>query len=121
MVKEITTLQEFATFISEPSSTVIIDFWAEWCGPCMRIAPFFSELETKYPNVRFYKINTDLPDIAEVLIACNINAMPSFCLFVDGKISEKLVGASQEKLENVIKKFNPKNRDVKICTPDIMS
>lgn len=108
MVNEIKTIDDFTKAIGdETTGLVVIDFWAEWCGPCKRIAPFYSDLSKKYPNVGFYKINTDVPTVSEVLQACEISAMPSFCFFVKGKYMDKIIGANQKKLEESVVKNIP--------------
>lgn len=103
MVKEIKTLTDFAAAVGDKSTgLVVIDFWAEWCGPCKRIAPAYEELSKKYTDAAFYKINVDDKSVAEAVAACEITAMPSFCLFTAGKFIEKVIGADMLKLEDTI-------------------
>lgn len=111
MVKEITTYQEFVAILgNEKSRLVVIDFWAQWCGPCVRIGPIFIELEKKYPSVRFYKVNVDMPAISVIISTYNITAMPSFCFFLDGKFVEKIIGANVEKIEEAIRNNLPSTK-----------
>ncbi|CAL1712895.1 unnamed protein product [Somion occarium] len=65
MVQEIKNLAEFKEIISG-DKVVIIDFWAEWCGPCKQISPIFEKLSADFPNLAFYKVNVDeASDISE--------------------------------------------------------
>ena len=81
---------------------VIVDFTASWCGPCQRIAPFFAQLAEKYPDAVFVKVDVD--ENEEVAAECGISAMPTFQAFKDGKKVDELVGASNEKLEELVTK-----------------
>eukprot|EP00468_Gymnochlora_sp_CCMP2014_P010410 CAMPEP_0167761210 /NCGR_PEP_ID=MMETSP0110_2-20121227/12042_1 /TAXON_ID=629695 /ORGANISM="Gymnochlora sp., Strain CCMP2014" /LENGTH=87 /DNA_ID=CAMNT_0007647861 /DNA_START=82 /DNA_END=342 /DNA_ORIENTATION=+ len=62
---------------------VVVDFTATWCGPCQKIAPFFEELQTKYPNAVFVKVDVD--ENAETSEQCGITAMPTFQFFKKGE------------------------------------
>merc|ERR1712046_388367 len=81
---------------------VIVDFTATWCGPCQRIAPFFAELATKYPDCVFVKVDVD--ENEEVAAMCSVSAMPTFHAMKNGEKVDELVGASNEKLEALVTK-----------------
>lgn len=103
MVKEINNVQEFFHAIgNEQTGMVIIDFYADWCGPCKMIAPKFNKLAEKYPNIDFYKVNSDKKDTSEIARACEVSSLPSFCLFKGGKYITKTVGANETNIENMI-------------------
>lgn len=101
MVKQIQSTEEFKETIK--SGTVIVDFTATWCGPCKQIAPFFQELSEKYTNIKFVKVDVD--ELEDVTSEAGVSAMPSFYVYKDGEVAEKLVGASKDKLEDLVKKF----------------
>ena len=82
---------------------VIVDFYADWCGPCKNIAPKYEELSKKYPNVDFCKVNVD--ENEETSEKQAISAMPTFRVYKGAtKHVDEVVGANIEKLEELIKK-----------------
>lgn len=77
---------------------VVIDFFATWCGPCKRIAPYFEDLADKYyPVVAFLKVDVD--ESPELVDKFNINAMPTFVFLKDGVVVKKVEGADIASLE----------------------
>ena len=105
MVQEIKTVDEFKDAINTEHKLVIIDFFADWCGPCKKIAPFFESLEKKYQNISLHKINCDNANLEEICSACQISSLPSFCYFINGKCVHKMVGASEKLLEENLVQF----------------
>ena len=84
-----------ATFDEEIGSSaepVIVDFWAEWCGPCKMIAPVLDEIATEQAGkVRIAKLNVDdNPDIARRF---DVMSIPTLIIFKDGEPQKRLVGA----------------------------
>lgn len=70
---------------------VVIDFFATWCGPCKKIAPFYDELAKVYPNVAFLKVDVD--ESGEIVERFNVNAMPTFVFLKDSQIVKVIEGA----------------------------
>ena len=104
MVKEISTVNEFEESIASwhGKGLVVVDYFAQWCGPCKRISPFIATLSGKYPNVLFLKVDVDkVPQISE---ARNVKSMPTFQYFINGVMVDELIGASEPDLEAKIKK-----------------
>jgi thioredoxin len=80
---------------------VVVDYFAEWCGPCMVFAPKFKNLASEFGgNAVFMKINVDeVPDAAE---AAQISSLPTFVVYYNGAKQGQCIGAVEEKLRNTI-------------------
>ena len=77
---------------------VVIDFFANWCGPCKRVAPLFEKLAETTENVTFLKVDVD--ESAELVDSFSIHAMPTFVFLKNGKIVKKVEGADIKELES---------------------
>lgn len=81
---------EFDDFIED--GTVLIDFWAGWCMPCLMMAPVIEELSEKFDGkIKFGKIEID--ENKELAQKFNVRSIPNFVLFKDGKKQERFIGA----------------------------
>jgi len=99
MVKAVNDLNEFKEIISK-NKMVVVDFFAEWCGPCKRISPHVEKYSEEFKHITFIKVDVDAAtDVAE---AYNIQAMPTFMLFKDGAKVAEMTGADQAKLKELI-------------------
>jgi thioredoxin 1 len=103
---DVVTLQD-ATFDKEVLKSdvpVLVDFWAEWCGPCKMIAPTVDELATQYRGkVKVGKMDVDKHQ--QVPQQFGIRSIPTLLLFKGGRVVDTIVGAvSKSKLEDSLKK-----------------
>jgi len=80
---------------------VVVDFTAQWCGPCRMIGPKFEEFSLTYTDLLFVKVDVD--DCDSVAAKAGISAMPTFQVYKAGQKVDEIVGASPEKLEALIK------------------
>ena len=86
----------FKEIISDSRGTVILDFWAEWCGPCKMIAPLVEELSEAHPEITFAKVNVD--DEPAIAAAYGIMSIPTLIKFRDGKAVDQNVGYSGKEI-----------------------
>lgn len=92
-VLHIEDLQEYKQEVLSASGKVVVDFWADWCGPCRMMAPVLEELAEKYPQVKVAKVNVD--EVSQPAMQLGIDHIPAFVLFEDGKPVKKVIGAMQ--------------------------
>lgn len=81
----------FQSILKESAKTVLVDFWASWCGPCRMIAPVLEEVAAERPDVKVCKVNVD--EEQELAISYHVSSIPTLLVFKNGQVVKQSVGA----------------------------
>ena len=86
------TDSSFESDVLKSTKPVLVDYWAEWCGPCRMVAPVLEEIATEYASkIDIVKLNVD--DNPEVVRTYGIMNIPTLAVFRDGEVVKEIVGA----------------------------
>ena len=105
MAKPITTTDtSFKTDVEQSQGVVLVDFWAEWCGPCKAIAPIVEQLANEHDGkLRVAKLDVDSNQ--DTAMKFGVMSIPTLLLFKNGKVVERLVGYMPK--ERLMQKIKP--------------
>lgn len=93
--------ESFDKIIHQPGKTVLVDFWATWCGPCRMIAPVVEAVAEERPDITVCKVDVD--EERELAMEYGISSIPTLLVFKDGQIANKSIGVvSKEEMMSLL-------------------
>ncbi len=96
------TAENFDEEVLNYNGKVLVDFWAEWCGPCMMLGPIIEEVSEEVDNVKFCKVNCDVA--RDVALQFGIMTIPNLIVFENGEQVNQSIGyIEKEDMLNLLK------------------
>lgn len=96
--------EDFESKVLNSDKPAVVDFYADWCGPCKMLSPILKDLSAEYPGYNFFKVNVD--ECRELAIHYNIQSIPFLAIFKEGKLVDSLIGF---RAENELRDFLTQN------------
>lgn len=101
MATTVITKDNFQAEVLDFQGTVLIDFWADWCGPCRMLSPIIDEVAAAHPEIKVGKINVDAEQ--ELSAQFSVMSIPTLVVFKNGqKVAESVGLIPQEQVEKLI-------------------
>jgi thioredoxin 1 len=103
-VTQVERQEQFDTLIKDSNKTIVVDFWAPWCGPCMRMKPIFEQLAAELADqYLFISVNIDKADA--LANRYKVDSIPTFVIIKNNSVADRVTGmVSKETLAQKIKR-----------------
>lgn len=85
------TDQSFTESVLQSDKPVVVDFWAEWCGPCRMVSPVLEELSNEHAAIKFVKLNVD--ENPQTAASYRITSIPTLNVYSGGQVVKQIIGA----------------------------
>lgn len=86
--------ENFETEVLNAKGTVIVDFYADWCGPCKMMSPIIDEIAEEMPEVKVGKVNVD--ESGDLAMKYDVSSIPTIMIVKDGAVSKTFVGVTEK-------------------------
>ena len=85
---------DFQAEVLNIKGLVLVDFWAEWCGPCKMLAPIIDEIAAEFKDLKVVKVDVDAEN--EIAAKYDVHSIPTIIVFKNGKVKDTIVGFHQK-------------------------